>query len=239
MSFRILLYGATGYSGRLIAAEGAAVGMGGGSGSSMILAGRDNDALAQLGNDLNMDHRAFCLEDNDAVTKALVDVDVIVNAAGPFDRTAPKLAKGALLNGCHYVDINGEVDVYKKLEQLGVHAKTRNIAMVCSAGHTSAASDLLLHVALDQIRAGINGEIKLGAVRIAMARLTTLSRGSILTLLRSGRQQVAVVRMGALWHEPVGKLERTIDFGTPRIATAANLVDTFSARIRSARSSAR
>jgi hypothetical protein len=273
MSTTILLYGATGYSGRLIAAEGeraASYASDGKTDYSMVLAGRDGTALAQLGRDHGMEYRVFRLEDRTAVTRGLRDIDVVINAAGPFALTAKHLARGALVAGCHYVDINGEVDVYKKLDDLGRHAAQRHLAMVCSAGHTAAASDLLLYTALNQLRsvskmsAGDIGEaaIELGAVRIALSRIMSLSRGSTDTLLRSLREQVTVVRMGevddgyggvkrapVLWHEPIGKLERTFKFcdggdgngeGTRkkrpvRIASAANLVDTLTARLTVAR----
>ena len=83
--------------------------------------------------------------------RALRDVDVLINAAGPFAWTAERLAKDALDVNCHYVDINGEIDVYKKLDDLGRYASQRRRAMVCSAGHTAAASDLLLDAALREL----------------------------------------------------------------------------------------
>ena len=75
-------------------------------------------------------------------------------------------------------------------------------------------------------------------------------RGSAATVWRSLREQVIVVRRSppdkgrrlVLWHEPVGKLERTFDFSPSasnkrdrRIASAASLVDTLTARLTVAR----
>lgn len=247
MSCNILLYGATGYSGRLIASEmnlwndevpGA---------YNMILAGRDAARLETLADEHEMDHRVFALDDRKDVQRGLRDVAVVINAAGPFAWTAERLAKVALEVGCHYVDINGEADVYKKLDDLDVHATQRDLAMVCGAGFWAAASDLLLDSALARLPKGS----EIGAVRIAMSRIMTFTRGSAETVWRSLREQVTVVRRGqvkdaggrtkeelVLWHEPVGKLERTFDFRGPgerkadlRIASAASLVDTLTARL--------
>jgi short subunit dehydrogenase-like uncharacterized protein len=265
MGRTILLYGATGYSGRLIAAEAERVGMhaDGPGVQRMVLAGRDGPVLARLAHERNMDHRVFGLEDRAEVTQGLTEIDVVINAAGPFALTGNHLAKGALVAGCHYVDINGEADVYMKLDDLGRHAAQRRLAMVCGGGHTAAASDLLLAAALRTLRDaegsdadGSGDSRELAAVRIAMSRITTLSRGSTETVFRSLREQVTVVRMGqvqdrrgqpmaahVLWHEPAGKLERTFDFGRTRksgagqkqpdrqIASAATLVDTLTARL--------
>jgi hypothetical protein len=82
---------------------------------------------------------------------------------------------------------------------------------------------------------------------MAMSRIETFSRGSAETVWRSLRPGVLVARRGRsdfdpqtdtllLRHEPVGKLERTFNFGTReqadrRIASAASLVDTLAARL--------
>jgi short subunit dehydrogenase-like uncharacterized protein len=256
MQRTILLYGATGFTGRLIAAEGERQLSGLRAGDRMILAGRDGERLSRIASQHGMRYRVFGLDDRDDIVHGLRDVDVVINAAGPFAFTAERLAKAALQADCHYVDINGEVDVYRKLDDLGRFAAQRKLAIVCSAGHTAAASDLLLDAALRHLKekkeGGVAPKELLGAVRIAMSRIVSFTRGSAETVARSMREEVTVVRRRttagpggpgeelALWHEPVGKLERTFDFrdrasasakADLRIASAANLVDTLTARL--------
>ena len=265
MSHTILLYGATGYSGRMIVDEilsRAAVPPADGGPFRLILAGRRGRRLAEMAEPLGLEYRVFGLESRDEVTPFLADVDVVVNAAGPFEFTAIRLAKAALASDSRYVDINGESSVYMQLDDLGRHAADRGLPLLCSAGHSSAASDMLVNAALGELLHGApppkpsDPAIELGAIRIAMSRVLSLSRGSVETLLRSVREQVTVVRrrpptnpdpsaisQQILWHEPVGKLERTVYFADPRdidgnaasrkprIVTGANLVDTLSARL--------
>ncbi|MDM0077132.1 saccharopine dehydrogenase NADP-binding domain-containing protein [Variovorax sp. J2P1-59] len=246
MAKRFLLYGATGYSGRLIAAE-AARRWGNrtnpGRSCELVLASRDRRALAELAEDLKLDYRAFSLDYREPVVRALHGFDVLINAAGPFDQTAERLAKSALDAGCHYVDINGEVDVYKRLDDLHYFAQNRGLALVCGAGHTATLSDLMLDTALHDIP---KDELAGGIARIAVARMKYLSRGSARTMMRMVREQVTVARTDpdsetkglVLSHVPVGKLERSFDFGGGepkhgsgiRIASAANLIDTLAAR---------
>jgi short subunit dehydrogenase-like uncharacterized protein len=256
----LLVYGATGYSGRLIAAEAASRVRNGTLPLHVILAGRDDRAVSALAAEHEMEARAFGLAERRDVVRGLEGVDVVLNAAGPFALTAPHLARGALAVGCHYVDICGEPDVYMSLDDLAHHAQQRKVALVAGAGHTAAASDVLLAAALTRL-AERSTTVELGAVRIAMSRLMTLSRGSLETLVRSTREQVRVVRTGEVttsdgqtrlapvfWHEPLGKLERTFDFfpqsaadraptrrakpsRSRRIATAASLLDTLTARL--------
>jgi short subunit dehydrogenase-like uncharacterized protein len=263
MSHTVLLYGATGYSGRLIAAEAADVGMnaGGRSDCRMVLAGRNGREVSTLAARHGMDHRVFRIEDREELVRGLDGIDVVINAAGPFALTADHLVRGALAAGAHYVDINGEPEVFMALDDIGRSAIHRDRAIVSSAGYNAAASDLLLSVALQHLRrsAGTKKRIELTAVRLAFSDVTTLSRGSLETLWRSLREQVRIIRLAdvkdldgqpqkthVIWHEPIGRLERTFDFRDehrPReqeerivhtgagVASAANLVDTLTARL--------
>jgi short subunit dehydrogenase-like uncharacterized protein len=268
MSHTILLYGATGFSGRLIAEEAASLGMNDPARKPecrLLLAGRNGPEVAKLASQHGMDHRAFDIRDRETVIAGLDDVDVVINAAGPFALTANHLAMGALAKGCHYVDVNAEAEVYMQLDDLGHHASKRECAMVVSAGHSAAASDVLLDVALQELRAASGSSpepLELGSIRLAFSEVGSLSRGSLETLSRALREQVRIVRRSGeqdakdrprhvLWHEPVGRIERSFDFADPfahtapdrvrhssddrRIASAVNAVDTLTARLTAER----
>lgn len=250
MTFTVLLYGANGHSGEIIAKKAVKTFTAG----RVILAGRSAGSLSKLAKDLGLGYRAFGLEDPAVVVRNLAGVDLVVNAAGPFALTGPALVNGCLETGCSYVDINGEVDVYMKLDDLARQASAQKIALVCSAGHTAGSSCLLLHRALKELESvvppGPNGKRRIGAVRIALTMLPEISRGSAVTGLRLVREQVLTIRRGARvnrdgdripglvkWHEPVGRLERVFGFGKlargerrphgpRRLACAANLTDT-------------
>ena len=241
MTKRILLYGATGYSGRLIAAAARReverlslpVEL------EVVLGGRDRIALRELSGGFDLDYVAFALDDRARVESTLAGFDVVINAAGPFAHTGVRLAKVAIANGCHYVDINGEVDVYKALDDLGRLAEGRGVTMVSGAGFTATVSDMMLHWALKLLEDSGLSVRSLGVVRIAISQSLHFSRGSLLTMLRSVREEVTLVRNRRFVHVPVGRLERSFDFGrTPtdapgtsglRIASAINMLDTLTA----------
>jgi short subunit dehydrogenase-like uncharacterized protein len=257
---KVLLYGATGFTGGLIAAEGAKRGMSrrGRGECLMTLAARDGRCLRAVADKNDMDVRPFGLDVGVEVLRQLEDFDIVINAAGPFALTALPLANAALGACCDYVDINSELDVYRNLDDLALKAEQRGIAIVCGAGSSAAASNLLLGVALAGLsrkgKTPPNGD--LGAVRIAMSQNMDFSRGSALSAARMVRSQVAVVRNGLIRgpegdlhqqqvvsHEPVGRLERMFDLeaapspqgkskqgGRLRIASAANLIDTLTAK---------
>jgi short subunit dehydrogenase-like uncharacterized protein len=153
MGTNILLYGATGYSGRLIAAEAKRHNLtrDGAANCRVILAARDAHALREVATKNRMEHRVFGLDDTSEIVQRLGDVRVVLNAAGPFAFTAERLAGAAIRAGCHYVDINGELDVYRKLDDLALKAWNRKIALVSGAGAWAGTSDVLLSRALEQL----------------------------------------------------------------------------------------
>lgn len=237
MADKLLIYGAAGHSGRLLARAAAARWAAGGP-YELLLGARRADALAPLARELGLPTRVFDLRDAAAVARTLAEpgLAVLVNAAGPFADTAPVLAPAAVRAGLHYVDLNGEADVYRRLDDLGYVAAQAGVTLVCGAGHSAATSDLLLEHALGRITDA--GVAEVGMVRIAFDAVPQLSAGSLRSAWRQVREQVVVMRGGPganalrMVHEPVGRLERWADFGRgPCIVSAANLLDLYTARL--------
>lgn len=264
MTKKILLYGATGFSGRLIAAYAQRRWAVGGSPFELLLGGRDGEALARMGAELDLPVRVFGLDNSRRIEAALGEPGVfaVINAAGPFAWTGMALAQAALRTGSRYVDINGEADVYKRMDDLGYIAEQRGVTLVAGAGHSATTSDLMLAHALDRLRRA--GSTEIGTVRIAFSHVKYVSRGSARTAWRSVREQVVVMREGSRVrqadgrralqpsHVPMGRIERSFNFGdqpaakgalrrpnAPCIATAVNLLDLFTARLTAHRSTLR
>ncbi len=223
----ILVYGATGFNGSLVAAEGAREMARLGNKIRFTLAARDGENLrkvAEKDKKNKMDFRVFSLDSRSEIIKSLDGFGVVINAAGPFADTAKALTDAALEVRCHYVDINSEIDVYRNIDDLAPKADQRGVMMVSGAGASAAASDVLLNLALSKLGA----DKLLGAVRIAVPQSLNITRGSAASIARSLREQVAVVRFDPAEkspkldkqmrasHVPLGNLERTFDFGPRR-----------------------
>ncbi len=78
----LLLYGATGFTGRLILESALALGV------RPVLGGRDAAKLAALADPLGLPWRAASLADAAQLDAALAGVRVVLHAAGPFSQTA-------------------------------------------------------------------------------------------------------------------------------------------------------
>jgi NADPH:quinone reductase-like Zn-dependent oxidoreductase len=77
----ILIYGATGYTGRLIAKAASD------RGARPILAGRNLDKVKRVAEPLGLSARAFDLGDPARIDAAIKDVSVVLCAEGPFSTT--------------------------------------------------------------------------------------------------------------------------------------------------------
>lgn len=109
---RVMIYGATGYTGRLASEQGKALRL------PLLLAGRSEAPVAHVAASLNLPYRVFCLDNDDdstVIVSVLKDegIGVLLNCAGPFARTAPPLLAACIEAGVHYLDISAELGSYQ------------------------------------------------------------------------------------------------------------------------------
>src|SRR5262249_43296229 len=104
---RLLLYGAYGYTGRLVAELAAAKKL------DVVLAGRNKNALAELGHRLNLPTRVVGLNDAEELSQALEDIACVAHLAGPFALTFSPMLNACLATHTNYIDITGEIDVFE------------------------------------------------------------------------------------------------------------------------------
>jgi short subunit dehydrogenase-like uncharacterized protein len=130
-----LLYGATGYTGRLIARRALARGL------RPVLAGRNAAKLVPLAAELGLEHRVFGLDDAAAVRRGLRGVSAVAHCAGPFARTALPMALACVDTGTPYLDITGEIDVLEDLHALGSRAAKAGVVLLPGAGFDVVPTD--------------------------------------------------------------------------------------------------
>lgn len=131
-----MIYGANGYTGRLIAQEARARGL------SPVLAGRSAE-VETLAGELGFAHRRFDLDDPDAVRAGLDDVGLVLHCAGPFSATSAPMLEGCIKAGTHYLDITGEIDVFAHCHAQDARARERGIVVLPGAGFDVVPTDCL------------------------------------------------------------------------------------------------
>src|SRR3954469_25866251 len=128
MAANLLLYGANGYTGKLIAHAAASRGL------RPILAGRDRATIEQLARELNLEHRVFSLEEARRLDAGLDEVAAVLHCAGPFSRTSKPMADASLRTQTHYMDITGEAAVIESLAARDREAKEKGVMLLPCAG---------------------------------------------------------------------------------------------------------
>lgn len=201
----LLVYGANGYTGELIARRAAAAGV------PALLAGRDANAVSALAAELDRDHRAFALDDPAALDRALSGVTVVLNCAGPFSRTAAPLVAACLRRRAHYLDITGEIDVLEALAARDAEARAAGVALLPGAGFDVVPSDCLAAHVRRRLPSATH-------LVIAFSAGTRMSRGTALTSIENAHRGGLVRRGGDLVSVPSGWRSRRIDFG-PELGT--------------------
>lgn len=132
-----LIYGANGYTGRLIAREAAARGM------KPTLAGRDAFQVEALAKELKLPSRVFALGDLASKIELLQGVRVVLNCAGPFSQTAPAMIAACLRAKVSYFDITGEIDVIEHAAGRDHSAREADVSLIPAVGFDVVPTDCL------------------------------------------------------------------------------------------------
>src|SRR2546421_5466032 len=136
MKREVVVLGATGTMGRLIAAELAARGV------SLVLAGRDEERLAQVS---ARAATAVVDLDDPASLRALCETArVVVNTVGPFATLAPPVVDACLATGTGYVDIGNELPAVQAVLDRDADARAAGVTLVTGAGFGLAVTESLL-----------------------------------------------------------------------------------------------
>jgi short subunit dehydrogenase-like uncharacterized protein len=163
----LLIYGATGYTGRMAAERAKALGL------DFAIAGRNQQRLASLAAQLDVLYRVFDSDADAAVS--LSGVSVLLNFAGPFAHTAEPLMRACIKAGVDYLDITAEINTYRLAEKLGAEAAAKHVMLLPGVGWDVVPTDwLAVHVAR-RIKEPV-------ALSIALQVPGSMSRGSAMSV---------------------------------------------------------
>jgi short subunit dehydrogenase-like uncharacterized protein len=207
----VLLLGAAGNSGRLIAAELAARRL------SVRLAGRRRGPLEDLARALAADGaaadvRTVDVGDAASLAGAIAGAGVALSTVGPFTRRAGPVIDACLAARVPYVDIANEWPAVRGLLDRDEQARAHAVTLVTGAGFGPAATEtLVLRLAAEM---GVVPDL----VRVAAAAgVTRQSDGVRETIQESLSQGVAITyRDGQVVREALGSGATVLTFGGAR-----------------------
>lgn len=196
----VLIYGANGYTGRLIVQEALDEGL------HPILAGRNAAEIDALALAHQLDARVAALDDARALDDALEGCAVVVHCAGPFSRTARPMADACLRTGTQYLDITGEISVFEQMAARSTDAAAQGVMLMPGSGFDVVPSDCLAAFLKEQLPSATQ-------LTLAFTGGTGLSRGTATTMTENIAEGGAVRRGGKIVRVPAAWRTRDIDFG--------------------------
>ncbi len=208
MTARLMVYGANGYTGEMIARAAAAQGL------APVLAGRSEGAVAALARELGLEFRIFGLEDPAAIAQGLAGCRVVIHCAGPFSATAAPMMAGCIAARVHYTDITGEIDVFELGFRQDAAARRAGVVVCPGVGFDVVPTDcvaLTLKQAMpDAVRLALGFDSRSG-----------MSRGTASTSVEGLGHGSRVRENGEIRRIALGSRSRKIDFGAGlKLATA-------------------
>jgi short subunit dehydrogenase-like uncharacterized protein len=204
--FDVAVYGATGYTGRLVCPELVRRGV------SFSIAGRDARKLEALARTLPagiaidvapLDHPA-------ALERMARRARVVLDCAGPFARYGRPVLDAALLAGAHFLDITGEQLWMRETFERDGDAKRRGVALINSVGFDVVPTDAAAALAAEAAGAPIES--------VAIAFTTSGTRptqGTTRSSIQAAHLGGLAWRDGGFHPEPVGAVTRDIPFPPP------------------------
>ncbi|MEM7083481.1 MAG: saccharopine dehydrogenase NADP-binding domain-containing protein [Pseudomonadota bacterium] len=195
-----LIYGAYGYTGKLIVQEARSRDL------QPLISGRSAGPLTRLAGDTGCKQLVVDLDERERLRRHLNDVSVVLNCAGPFAHTAQPLIDACLDTHTHYLDITGEIDVFEYAQSRHHAAKTSGIVLCPGVGFDVVPTDCLAatlkHAMEDATHLALGFDAN-----------TVLSPGTAKTTVATLPNGGRVRQEGELIEVPLAYRDRQIDFG--------------------------
>ena len=205
----IVIFGATGFTGRLVAeylADQAGGGNGGAEPMRWAIAGRHSEKLEQLKNTLEQRNPACSsvgviqaeLHDWASLVFMAQRARVVLTTVGPFIKDGDRLVHACITGGADYVDITGEPEfVDSVINQFYAQARESGRRIVNCCGFDSIPHDLGALYTVEQLPEGVPIEIE-GFVRSrgSVSGGTWQSAITAMARLRASRRQTVAHRAG-------------------------------------------
>ncbi len=173
MRENFLIYGAYGYTGRLIVELAVQ------RGYKPVVGGRDSAKTQALAAQYGLSFTVFDVADTMALNQALSAVKAVLHCGGPFIKTTPAMVAACLRAKTHYLDITGEIDVFEALAGLHESARQAGVILLPGVGFDVVPTDCLALFLKQQLPDAVDLQLAF------KSEGSSLSRGTALTALEN------------------------------------------------------
>ncbi len=198
----VVLYGATGYTGELIAEaldEAQA---------TFAVAGRTPEKLETLSQRLSTEPETIVasIDDDEALDELAGRARVVLSAAGPFEQLGPPIMDAAIRQGTHFADITGEQAFLRWAADQDARARRAGVTVVNAMGFDVVPSDMAASLAA-------RGLDPVETIELFIASNSGRSAGTLRTMARSAGKGWRY-EQGKFVRTPPGRYTRKITFPT-------------------------
>jgi len=202
---KFLLYGANGYTGKLIAKLASTYNL------KPILAGRTEANIKPLADELQLPYRIIDLNNTQELEAALSEVKLVLHAAGPYVHTAKQMIEACLKTGVHYIDINGDISVFEILKKYDAAAKEKKIMVMPGVGFDVVPTDCIALQLKNKMPDATH--LKLAFASVGGG----LSHGTAITMAGKIGEGGAVRENGKIVRKPLGQKGMWVNFGAKKL----------------------
>lgn len=200
MKNNFIIYGAYGYTGKLITELAVS------KGYKPLLAGRSEEPLKALAEETGLSYQ---VADTKNLHKLdLKDKTVLLNCAGPFSETAEETINFCIQNGIHYTDITGEIEVFEMAKTYAEAAKEKGVMIMPGTGFDVVPSDCLAKYLSEQLPDATHLEL-------ALSGGGGVSHGTQLTVIQGLGKDGAIRKDNKIIPVPHAYEVKTFDFDKP------------------------
>ncbi len=197
----IVIYGAYGFTGRLITEELLRIG------HRPLLSGRNAAKLGELAQKLNLSYTPVDLDNRVDLHQLLAGSKVVIHAAGPFSATAQPMIDACLVTKTHYIDITGEWQVYEYAQTRSEEATNAGIMLLPGAGFDVVPSDCLANHLKKLLPDATSLQLAFTSIN------SSVSRGTAKTMIEGAPDGQMYRQDHQLVRKPLGSSVKEIDFG--------------------------
>ena len=194
-----MIYGANGFTGRLMAAEAVRRGM------RPVLAGRNRQAIDSLATELGLPSCIVDLGEAENLKDALQNMKLVMHCAGPFSATSQPMIESCIASQTHYLDITGEINVFENAWKMDDVAKRADVLVCPGAGFDVVPTDCLAARLVEKLPSAIS-------LTMAFEPAGGPSPGTAKTSLEGMSKGGCVRRAGKLTKVPLAWKTRNIPF---------------------------
>ncbi|MGB5696398.1 MAG: saccharopine dehydrogenase NADP-binding domain-containing protein [Polyangiales bacterium] len=168
--FDIVLWGATGFTGRLVGEYLVRNYLGGETGLRLALAGRNKQKLQEIAGEIGASNLPVLIGDSfdaDSLDAIARKAEVVISTVGPYAKYGAELVAACARNGTDYCDLTGETQFVRAM--IDAHQEEANrtgARIVHCCGYDSIPSDLgtlMVQEAFKQRHGKYASEVKMAA----------------------------------------------------------------------------